>query len=108
MSSRQPPEVEIVEVLRRSEHGMTRPFICRGDDDNVYFVKGFGAGRDSQIKEWIAGNLALTFGIPLAPFRIVTVSEELTDLMMPGDAADLGSGPAFGSQEQIVTELAFS
>lgn len=108
MSSRLLPEVEIVEVLRRSEHGMTRPFICRGDDDNVYFVKGFGAGRDSQIKEWIAGNLALGFGIPLAPFRIVSVSEELTELMTPQDAVELGSSYAFGSEEQIVTELAFS
>jgi len=50
------PTVEIVEVIRRSEHGMTEPFICRGDDDNFYFVKGIGAGRDSQIKEWISGN----------------------------------------------------
>ncbi|MDI9244539.1 HipA family kinase [Marinobacter sp. CHS3-4] len=102
------PEVEIVEVLRRSEHGMTKPFICRGDDDHIYFVKGTGAGRESQIKEWIAGNLALEFGIPLAPFGIVSVSEEITELLAPNSASDLGAGPAFGSQEQIVTELSYS
>jgi len=106
-----PPEqsvVEIVEVIRRSEQGITRPFICRGDDDNTYFVKGFGAGRDSQIKEWIAGNLAQNFGIPVAPFSIVYVPEELIELLSVEQASDLGTGPAFGSVEQMVTELSYS
>jgi hypothetical protein len=106
-----PPEksvVEIVEVIRRSEQGITLPFICRGDDDNTYFVKGVGAGRDSQIKEWIAGNLALSFGIPVAPFSIVYVPEELSELLSIEHARDLGTGPAFGSVEQMVTELSYS
>jgi len=29
--------VEIVEVIRRSAQGVTRPFICRGDDGKIYF-----------------------------------------------------------------------
>lgn len=97
--------VEIVEVIRRSEHGMTEPFICRGDDDNFYFVKGIGAGRDSQIKEWVSGNLALLFGIPVAPFRIVNVPEEILEILPPGHARDLGAGPAFGSLEKRLTEI---
>lgn len=36
--------VQIVEVIRRSEQGITLPYICRGDNDKVYFVKGIGAG----------------------------------------------------------------
>lgn len=39
--------VEIVEILRRSEQGMTKPFICRGDDGEIYFVKGQNAGHRS-------------------------------------------------------------
>lgn len=101
------PTVEIVEVIRRSEHGMTEPFICRGDDDNFYFVKGIGAGRDSQIKEWISGNLAQHFGLPIAPFGLVTVPEEILEVLPPGDARSLGAGPAFGSLERRVTELSF-
>ena len=31
--------VTIVEVLRRADQGMTRPFLCRGDDDVLYYVK---------------------------------------------------------------------
>jgi len=106
--SSQPPEVEIVEVLRRSEHGMTEPFICRGDDGEIYFVKGTGAGRISQINEWISGNLAIAFGIPVAPFRIVQVPEELAKVLTVEHAFALGSGPAFGSKEQQITELAYS
>ncbi|MEX0606193.1 MAG: HipA family kinase [Marinobacter sp.] len=108
MSPTEMPIVEIVEVLRRSEHGMTRPFICRGDDGEIYFVKGFGAGRDSQIKEWVAGNLARGFSIPVAPFRIVDVPDELAKILSDQDAHDLGVGPAFGSLEQRVTELAYT
>ena len=66
--------VEIVEVIRRSEHGITLPFLCRGDDGKFYFVKGAGAGRDSQVKEWVSGNLAQLLGVPVAPFKIVHCS----------------------------------
>lgn len=108
MPSLPPHEVEIVEVLRRSEHGMTLPFICRGHDGEIYFVKGSGAGRHSQINEWISGNLALAMGIPVAPFRIVDVPEELAEVLSAEDAFALGGGPAFGSVEQRITELAYS
>lgn len=108
MPSLPPHKVEIVEVLRRSEHGMTLPFICRGDDGEVYFVKGRGTGRQSQINEWISGKLALAMGIPVAPFNIVDVPEELTGVLSAEEALALGCGPAFGSVEQRITELAFS
>lgn len=99
--------VEIVEVLRRSDQGMTRPFICRGDDGETYFVKGVGAGRRSQICEWIAGNLGMAINLPLAPFEIVHVSDELVAFDMGLELNQLGSGPAFGSRERRVTEVTY-
>lgn len=108
MPSPHRPTVEIVEVIRRSEHGMTEPFLCRGDDDKFYFVKGIGAGRESQIKEWVAGNLAKSFGIPVAPFAVVNVPAEILELLPADFAHDLGSGPAFGSEEQRIMELSFA
>jgi hypothetical protein len=30
--------IEIIEIMGRSRQGITRPFICRGDDGHVYFV----------------------------------------------------------------------
>jgi hypothetical protein len=68
--------VEIVEIMGRSEQGVTRPFICRGDDGHVYFVKGRGAGMRSLICEWIAGQLGRRLGLPIAPFEIVEVGPE--------------------------------
>ena len=100
--------VEIVEVLRRSEQGMTRPFICRGADGKTYFVKGKDAGRRSQICEWVAGRLAVLINLPIAPFEIVEVPEELLELDFEGELKGLGAGPAFGSLERQVTELTIS
>jgi len=97
--------IEIVEVLRRSDQGMTRPFICRGDDGETYFVKGLDAGRRSQICEWVAGRLAVLLELPIAPFEIVEVPEELLELDSGLDLSGLGVGPAFGSCERQVTEL---
>ena len=100
--------MQIIEVLRRSEQGATRPFICLGDDDEVYFVKGTNAGRPTQIREWIAGKLGLAFGLPIAPFVIVDVPEEL--IKQAADAPhleleDLGVGPAFASLRQEGMEV---
>lgn len=100
--------VQIVEIIRRSDQGITRPYICRGDNSEIYFVKGKSAGRRSQICEWIAGKLGLAFGLPIAPFEIVEVPEELMALDCGLDLSDLGSGPAFGSQRQEVMEFNFA
>lgn len=100
--------VEIIEIIGRSEQGMTRPFICRGVDDQVYFVKGRGATRHSQICEWIAGQLAVRLELPIAPFRLVHVSTELLSIAMRDDLDDLGVGLAFGSRKLQVVELSRS
>lgn len=82
--------VQIVEIMGRSIQGITRPFKCRGDDGHFYFVKGRGAGRRSQICEWIAGQLALRLGLPIAPFDIVEVPQMLMDLDLSGELQELG------------------
>lgn len=97
--------VEIIEILRRSEQGITRPFICRGDDGQVYFVKGQDAGRRSQISEWIAGRLAGLLSLPVPPFEQVWVSDELVEFNVGTPLDGIGVGPAFGSLQRQVTEL---
>ena len=53
--------VTIVEVLRRAEQGMTRPFLCRGDDNMHIFAKLFPqwplAFRE-QSEPWMQAALA--------------------------------------------------
>lgn len=100
--------VEIVEIMGRSTQGITLPFKCRGDDGHVYFVKGRSAGRRSQICEWIAGQLAHRLGLPVAPFEIVDVPEQLIRLDFSGELQDLGVGLAFGSRKLSVVELSIS
>jgi len=97
--------VQIVEIIRRSEQGFTRPFICRGEDGETYFVKGRDAGRRSLICEWLAGQLGRELGLPLAPFDIVEVPAELLAAGAVPELADLGAGPAFGSMHRESMEL---
>lgn len=97
--------IEIVEIMGRSTQGITKPFICRGEDGYVYFVKGRGAGMRSLICEWIAGQLGQRLGLPIAPFEIVDVPQELLSIAMRDDLAQLGEGRAFGSRKVQVVEL---
>ncbi len=95
----------IVEALQRSEQGRTRPYVCRGDDGEVYFVKGRSATRRGLAAEWVAGCMARELGLPIAPFSIATVPEELVDADLDGWLADLGHGEVFASQRVCGVEF---
>lgn len=95
--------VQITEIMRRSKQGITQPFICRADDGNIYFVKGTGAGRRSQVYEWVCGMLAINMELPIAPFKKIYVPRELVVGNL--EYSDLKSGLAFGSQKQMIMEL---
>lgn len=96
---------QIIEIIERSDQGVTKPFICRGRDNQLYFVKGRGAGRRSLICEWIAGNLGIALGLPIAPFEVVDVPATLVQLGSRDDINELGEGPAFGSRRLQIAEL---
>ncbi len=101
--------IEIDEVLRRADQGVTEPYICRGADGRIYFVKGRGAGYDSLVKEWIAGKLALRMGLPVPRFCIVAVPHELFEAGRNGALRDLGSGLLFGSESvESANEISFT
>jgi len=98
----------VAEVMGRSEQGMTKPYICRCDDGEVYFVKGRSATRKGLINEWLCANLAREFGLPIAPFTIANVPEELIDSDLTGWLKELGVGEVFASQKVEATELTHS
>lgn len=100
--------LQIIEILGRSEQGMTRPFVCRADNNEIYFVKGYGAGRRGLVCEWIGSCLARRFGLPVPQFDVVDVPQELIDLATRDDIGDLAAGPAFGSRRMQITELTIS
>ncbi len=96
----------IVEVERRSDQGVLRPFLCVGDNGRRYFVKGHRAGRSSLIAEWIGGNLGRALGLPIPAFEIVNVPPEIAASGAVEGIAELGSGPAFASElVPLVQEL---
>jgi hypothetical protein len=97
--------LEVIEVIKRTEQGHTRPFVCRCTDDQIYYVKGFDAGRRSLICEWLAGRLAQILELPVAPFCKVHIPSELVVARGHVDIRDLGAGLAFASLGRFLTEL---
>lgn len=101
--------IRIVEIMGRSTQGITRPFLCRGDDGQQYFVKGYNAGRRALISEWLAGHLGLRLGLPIPAFAQTTIPAELIRFSARDDIHDLGAGTVgFGSQLVLnVDELSY-
>lgn len=91
--------LEIIEILSPAERGKTRPYLCRAEDDALYYVKGLVSGRRSQCCEWLVGHLALKFGLPVAPFAQVELPPKLLSETRP-EWQDIGSGVAFASKKQ--------
>lgn len=88
----------VVEVIGRSSQGITKPYICRCDDGEVYFVKGRSAGRRGLINEWLCGHIARALGLPVPIFAIATVPDELIEADFSGWLRELGAGSVFASQ----------
>lgn len=90
--------IDIVEVIRRTEQGVTRPYVCRVETGDLYFVKGKSAGHSSLAREWIAGSLAKRMNLPIPDIAILTVPPELVGRDQPELLSGLGTGQVFGSK----------
>lgn len=100
--------LNIVEIITRSEQGVTRPFLCRGDNGLQFFVKGRSAGKRALVNEWIAANLGRRMGLPIPDFHLASIPAELIRFSARDDANDLGAGIAFASQRvENADELSF-
>jgi len=93
------PTITIVEIIRRSEQGVTRPFVCRGDDGVTYWVKGNGAGAVALCHEWIGGKLAQAINLPIPRFELAVVPPQVVALSDMPDVHDLGTGIVFTSED---------
>ena len=98
--------VEIVEVLERSVQGRTRPYVCRGDDGDIYFVKGRAATRKGLIAEFVCAELAHRMRLPIAPYCLGYVGDDLIAASTDGYLADLGAGAVFASRRVVAVEFA--
>ncbi|SDG67799.1 MULTISPECIES: HipA family kinase [Rhodanobacteraceae] len=97
----------IVEIIERSVQGRTRPFLCRAEDGDLYYVKGSYAGTRSHLCEWMAGHLGRALGLPIPEFRCAIAPAALLNLHPEG--ADIGTRPVFASKAvEHLSELSFS
>lgn len=92
------PPLKIIEIISRSSQGVTRPFLCRGENGEQYYVKGHGAGCRARISEWIGGYLGACLGLPIPSFTMTEVPDELIRYSARYDLTELGRGVGFGSQ----------
>lgn len=101
-----PPQ--ITQIIRRTEQGATRPFICRADDGHIYYVKGQSASTGERIREWMGTHLADAFGLPVPPMRLLEVPDVLIRSGNTDTTRDLGAGYAVGSRQiPAVSELRY-
>ncbi len=92
----------ITGIIRRSEQGATRPFLCESGALN-YYVKGSYAGKNSLCCEWVASRLAKRmlagFILDIPEFGIAEVPRSLINGSARQDIRDLGEGFVFASRE---------
>lgn len=100
----------IVDIISPAEQGQTRPFLCRADDGQTYFVKRAGiAGHKALIAEWLAGHLARELSLPVPAFDIAEVPPSLLAVLPSEERRAWGNSPAFASRKvENVVELRFT
>ncbi|MGH8388195.1 MAG: HipA family kinase [Pseudomonas sp.] len=94
-----PDRITAKEIIRQSHQGISvQPFLIRADDDQTYFVKGLsralGAGL---VSEALAAELGAHFGLPIPPWKVMDIPQELIDFSVMDNVQDLSGGPAFAS-----------
>lgn len=90
--------LQIEEVLYQIDQGMSGPYLCKAEDGNKYIVKGRHSGRKSQICELLAWHMASVFGLPVPPYKLLEMGEDLYE-ELPFPLRGIGKGVAFGSLE---------
>ena len=84
------PHIE--SILKISEQGISRPFLCRDEFGGIRWCKGSHTGFRSLVSEWICARLARTIGLPIPAFDIFSLDCEefrLWRKMQNADVPDL-------------------
>jgi hypothetical protein len=95
-----PLSITAVEIIRQSQQGYSiKPFIVRGDDGFTYFVKGLAkAGGPALISEVLGAELGGMLGLPIPPWGLMHIPEELIAFSAIPNVGDLRGGTAFASR----------
>ncbi len=91
--------IEVVEFIARLGQGYTEASMCRAIDGHLYVTKSVRAGRESLIREVIAGRVGQRLGVPVPPFTSLYTSPEIARQSLSSVLADLTPElPGFGSR----------
>lgn len=60
----------IESIIKISEQGISRPFLCKDEDGGIRWCKGSHTGFRSLVSEWICANLARAVNLPVPDFAI--------------------------------------
>ena len=89
----------VTAIIHRTEQGITRPFLRRAENGELYFSKGRSIGRRDFIGDWLSSCLAHAFDFPAPEFSLLGMPEILIAESDDWDINDLGPGPVFVSRE---------
>ncbi|EGR0580925.1 HipA family kinase [Vibrio cholerae] len=65
--------VNIERIVRQMKQGQTGPYLCVGDDNIHYIVKGPNTTYRGLITEWVCAKLGQSLGLPIPDFDIAYV-----------------------------------
>ena len=60
----------IASIVKVSDQGISRPFLCKDESDGIRWCKGSHTGFRSLIAEWLCACLAREVGLPIPDFGI--------------------------------------
>lgn len=101
--------IEIVEIISRSDQGVTKPYICRASDNSLYYVKSRELSNRERCAELISNRLALALQLPVPKAIVVDISSSLLTLNSNNlDYSGLEAGPAFASERQVARDIYYS
>ena len=91
--------LQVTQIIKQAEQGITTPFLCRASDDKLYWVKGRTVGKAGLCFEWISGNIGVEFGLPIPAFKQIEVCNELIAESEIQNINELGAGVWFASTD---------
>ena len=62
---------QVKSILKVSEQGVSRPYLCTDEEDRIRWCKGCHTGFRSVISEWICACMARRFNLPIPDFAIL-------------------------------------
>lgn len=86
--------IEAVEIIRRLEGGITRPFLCRASNDKHYVAKGLELPPNERIAELLCARLAAQFGLPIPEHGYIYIDPALLRYNLEA-RNDLGPGDSY-------------